>query len=506
MPRINQETASVVDNGFPQVRAAQREWAQTPISHRLRFVRKLRSSLAEHALELAECSGALRNRPVLETLTAEVVPLAQACKFLEREAAKILRTRRVGSRGRPLWLSGVRSQISRDPFGVILIIGPGNYPLFLPGVQMIQALVAGNAVVVKPGVGGYDMACYLANLIVQSGVNPHLVVILPESVESAETAIAQRPDKVLFTGSATTGKKILAQLAPLLIPSTMELSGCDPVIILEDADLGLAAKAIAFGLLLNGGATCLAPRRVIVTAARVDEFITILNKELDERMAQNSFSDSNSNQLVTSLTKDLTSTLQSLVADAVSRGAEVISGSIYSEGILKAPLILRDVEPQSLLLKEDLFLPVLAIVKVATESDAIRMANECPYALGASIFSRDESATQRVGNKILTGVITINDIIIPTADARLPFGGRKNSGFGVTRGAEGLLELTTPKVTTITKQNFRPAYEQPLHGDENLFLCYLSIVHSARFSLKVSGLVRLMKTILQRNSNITNRL
>lgn len=502
LPLINQETSAsasaVDDQSFNELRAVQREWARTPISERLRFVRKLRSLLAKHALELAESSAALRNRPVLEILTAEVVPLAEACKFLEREAEKILRTQRFGRKGRPLWLSGIQSQVSRDPFGIILIIGPGNYPLLLPGVQLIQALVAGNAVVVKPGVGGSDMARFFANLIFESGVDPNLVIILPETIEAAETAIQQRPDKVIFTGSATTGEKILTQLASLLVPSTMELSGCDSVIILEDADLGLAVKATVFGLLLNGGATCLAPKRVIVHHSRLDEFITILNKELNDRRAQNSFSDSHSFPLPISLPKSLSSNLQSLVTDAVSNGARVISGSINSESIFTAPLILCDVAPSSMLLREDLFLPVLAIVAATTEADAIRLANQCPYALGASIFSRDISTAQRVGKEILAGVITINDIIIPTADARLPFGGRKNSGFGVTRGAEGLLELTTPKVITTSRSKFRPAFEQPKLGDEKMFSSYLSLVHSVGFNPKVSALIRLVKNIFQR--------
>ena len=112
--------------------------------------------IAEHAGQLAEASASARLRPTLESLTAEVLPLAEACRFLEREAGKLLAPLRLGKRGLPLWLAGVRSEIQREPFGVVLIIGPGNYPLLLPGVQLIQALVAGNAVLLKPGVGGTD--------------------------------------------------------------------------------------------------------------------------------------------------------------------------------------------------------------------------------------------------------------------------------------------------------------------------------------------------------------
>ena len=210
----------------------------------------------------AQCSNRSR---------AEVLPLAEACRFLEREAGKLLKPRRLGRRGLPLWLAGVCSEIQREPFGVVLIIGPGNYPLLLPGVQLIQALVAGNAVWLKPGGGGTEAARALCDLIVRAGFDPQLVALLPESAEAARAAIAARPDKVLFTGSAATGEKILAQLAPHLIPATMELSGCDAVIVRADADLDLAVKALVFGLRLNNGATCMSPQRVFVARSIATE-------------------------------------------------------------------------------------------------------------------------------------------------------------------------------------------------------------------------------------------
>lgn len=137
-------------------RVAQTRWADTPLTERLDRVRELRHLIADHASTLAEASASARQRPALESLTAEVLPLAEACRFLERHAASILAKRSLGRRELPLWLAGVRREIHREPLGVVLIIGPGNYPLLLPGVQLIQSLVAGNAVLLKPGVGGAE--------------------------------------------------------------------------------------------------------------------------------------------------------------------------------------------------------------------------------------------------------------------------------------------------------------------------------------------------------------
>ncbi|HEV2456594.1 MAG TPA: aldehyde dehydrogenase family protein, partial [Verrucomicrobiae bacterium] len=150
-------------------RRAQAIWRRTPLNQRLALVRKLRHLIAEKAAVLAKAAADARGRPLSESLVSEVLPLADACLFLERNATKILATRRLGRQGRPIWLNGVHSEIHREPLGVILIIGPGNYPLLLPGVQLVQALVAGNAVLLKPGIGGTAAARQLLELIVRAG-------------------------------------------------------------------------------------------------------------------------------------------------------------------------------------------------------------------------------------------------------------------------------------------------------------------------------------------------
>ncbi len=470
--------SETVARAMTSAREAQVRWAGTSLARRLHLIRKLRQLIAENALQLADASASARRRPALESLTAEVMPLAEACRYVERAAKKILAPRRVGGRGRPLWLAGVRSEIHRVPFGVILLIGPGNYPLLLPGVQMIQALVAGNAVLLKPGVGGTAAARGLCDLMVRAGFDPLLFALLPESADAARTAIFARPDKVLFTGSAEAGEKILSQLAPHLIPATMELSGCDAVIVRADADLELVAKALTFGLTFNAGATCLAPKRVFVHRS--------LATEIEGRLAH-AFHDRERQAAQGALGLAAVEKLRPLVDEAVALGAHFITGELQGA----APIILAGVSPASRLLREDVFGPVLSIVTVADDHEAILRANDCPFALSASIFSREESVARCLAEQIRVGVVTINDLILPTADARLPFGGRGRSGFGVTRGAEGLLELTTPKVITVTRGSFRPAFDPPQTGDEKLFQAYLRIVHGRGLKARAAALFAL---------------
>jgi len=495
-----------VARAMASARASQARWSGTPVDSRLRWVRKLRHLIAEHAAQLAEASAFARQRPPLESLTAEVLPLAEACRFLELNAQKVLGPQRLGNRGLPLWLAGVRSEIHREPFGVVLIIGPGNYPLLLPGVQLIQSLIAGNAVLLKPGTGGTPAARALCELIVRAGFDSQLVSLLPESSEAARTAIRARPDKVLFTGSTTTGEKILAQLAPHLIPATMELGGCDAVLIRGDADLDLAVKALLFGLTINAGATCMSPKRVLVHRSLATELEGRLARAFKHRNRRRDEAHASSGKSHSLLTPAAAITLKALLDDALARGAHFIAGEIRDDSAITDPIILAGVSPASRLLREDIFAPVLSIVTVADDDEAILRANDCPFALTASIFSRDEVAARSLASQIHAGVVTINDLILPTADARLPFGGRKRSGFGLTRGADGLRELTSPKIVTVSRSKFRPAFEQPQPGDEQMFKAYLQFTHGLGLKARWAALVSLIKAISRRRTILREKL
>ena len=478
-----------------RARVAQARWASTTFAERLARVRELRRLIAEHAPLLAEASASARQRPALEALTAEVLPLAEACRFLEREAAKLLAPCRLGTRGLPLWLSGVRREIRRVPFGVVLIIGPGNYPLLLPGVQLIQALVAGNAVLLKPGVGGSFAARALLELVHRAGFDSPLATLLPESTEAARAVLAARPDKVLFTGSAATGEKILAQLAPHLIPATMELSGSDAVIVRADADLDLVVQALTFGLTLNNGATCLAPKRVFVHRSIASELAGRLARTFAPGGHRRELTQTSSSDEVSRLASAAPNPWRPLLDEALAGGAHFITGGLAGDGAVQTPAILAGVPPSARLLRADIFAPVLALVTVSDDAAALALANDCPYALGVSIFTRDEPAARALAASVDAGVVTINDLIVPTADARLPFGGRRRSGFGVTRGAEGLLELTAPQVVTLTRSTFRPAFDSPHPNDEAMFHAYLELTHGRGLGRRTRALIALFKSL-----------
>jgi acyl-CoA reductase-like NAD-dependent aldehyde dehydrogenase len=464
-------------------RAAQAEWAARPLAARLRTIRALRHGLAARSAELARAAGAAAGRPEAEVLSAEVVPLAEACRFLEREAPAILATRRLGAEGRPAWLSGVESEVRREPVGLVLVIAPSNYPLFLPGGQAAQALAAGNAVFWKPGRGGLPAAHAFAGLAAEAGLPAGLLTVLPEAAAAGREALAAGVDKVLLTGSAATGREVLAELAHRLVPATVELSGCDALFVLPGADLDRVARAVRFGLALNAGATCIAPRRVFVPLA--------LAADLERRVAALAAA-----LPPVRLDPETASRVRALAAAAVAGGARILAGSLEpADGFL--PLVVAGAFPGMALLREDLFAPVVSLVRVVDAEEALSFDRRCPYALGAAIFGPEGRAFDFAG-RVRAGVVVINDAIVPTADPRLPFGGRGESGFGVTRGPEGLLELTAPKVVAVRRGRRLPHLEEPRPRDAALFRAYLTLVHGGGPRARLRGALDLARALFRK--------
>lgn len=466
-----------------EAREAQALWAARPVRERLRAVRALRHRAAAKALDLVRAAGRGGERPEAEVLSSEVIPLLDAFRFLEREAAHLLSPRRLASEGRPFWLSGVDAEVRREPLGVVLIVAPSNYPLFLPGVQAVQALTAGNAVLWKPGRGGLPAARVFAGLAAGSGIDPRLLTVLPEEPGAARAALAARMDKVLLTGSAATGRAVLAELAGRLVPATVELSGCDALFVLPGADLDRVARAVRFGLSLNAGATCIAPRRVFVPRA--------VAGELAGRIAELAAA-----LPAVALDPEVACRARVLAAGALEGGARLLAGSLEpADGFL--PLVVADALPTMGLLQEDLFAPVVSLVSVGDVDEALADDALCPYALGVSIFG-PESEARGVAGRVRAGVVVINDVIVPTADPRLPFGGRGESGFGVTRGAEGLLELTVPKVVAVRRGRRLPHLQERHPEDAALFHAYLTLTHAGGLRARLRGAAGLLRALVRR--------
>jgi acyl-CoA reductase-like NAD-dependent aldehyde dehydrogenase len=424
-------------------------------------------------------------RSTVETISAELLPLADAFRFLEVEAPHLLAPRNLGRRGRPFWLGGSNVTVTREPYGVVLILGPANYPLLLPGVQVVQALVAGNAVVLKPGRSGRAGAEALATILRDAGLPTSLFTVLDESVASARRLLQAGVDKVVLTGSADTGRDVLAQLATQPVPSVMELSGCDASFVRSDADVDLAARALVFGMTLNGGFTCIAPRRVFVAREIADR----LERTVVELLAS-------TEPLRVPESSAQRSTW--VIEDAVRRGARIATGAAPT-GDQMEPVVLADVPPDAAVMRADVAAPILAMVATDGDDHALALAEGCNYRLGASVFGAPSSA-RSLARRIDAGIVVINDMIVPTADPRVPFGGRGESGFGVTRGAEGLLEMTQVKTTIRRRGRFRPHLEPTGLREEALLPAFLRIAHSRTIAQRLGAALEIVKAMFKRGA------
>lgn len=464
---------------FAAAREAQQRWAAVPLHERLRVLRRFRHGIAADPERLARTvptsvSGSL-HRHVADTLAAEVLPLADACRFLEREAPRVLDAQRLSRSGRPFFHRHVDAMVERVPLGVIAILGPANYPLFLPGVQAMQALAAGNAVLWKPAETGVECAREVERMLTRAGLPPDLLTVLDPSVETARAALDAGVDKVVLTGHVATGRAVLGQLAETLTPAVMELSGCDAVFVLPGADIEHVAEAVTFSLRLNGSATCMAPRRLFVAKSE----LAPLRQALLPRLAT-----IDPVPLSTSAARDLTAILQ----DAQRAGAVVHRSAPESAHSLAAILI-EKAQPEMLAMQSDIIAPLLSMITFDS-TDQARIAHRmCPYALTASVFGPEREA-RALASQLEVGTVLINDCVVPTADPRLPFGGRRQSGYGVTRGAEGLLEFTAIRTLVVQKRADRRAYQAT--GEEHVpfFSSYIAAAHAATWRDRLHALRR----------------
>ncbi len=455
-------------------------WAEVPLKQRIRIVGGLRHVLAAETERFVAPLRALPTRTHdAETLSAEVLPLAEACKWLVKNAVQLLRPQKLGGRGRPRWLWGVASEVRRDPMGNVLIIAPGNFPLFLPGVQIVQALAAGNRVWVKPSPapGSREVMLQLAAALRERGLPAGTLHIMGTDPAEAE-AIFFRFDKVFLTGSEATGAAVQARCADHGIPCVMELSGCDAVIVMDSADLEVAAKCIAFALTLNGSATCIAPRRIFVEHHLHDRFVEKLTTLLGQRPAA----------AISPNTRDLVNVLLDEVRD---KGGE-LHGETGVVGDTMRPTVATGVHAGFELMRTDVFAPLVAVVPTDGVVAAVREAGRCGYRLGAAVFGPERDAAA-VAGQLDVGCVVVNDCVVPTADPRLPFVARGRSGFGATRGADGLLEMTRAKAIAVRRWKWYPHLRPIDSTTAPLLRGLLEMGHAKRVFARVSAGLSLLR-------------
>lgn len=351
-------------------------------------------------------------------------------------AAQLLKPRHVSSG----ILANYRSRVSYHPYGVIGVIGPWNYPLHTPMGSISYALAAGNAVVFKPS----ELTPLSGKLLVECAQAaipiPDLVQLVTGYGDTGAALASAKVDKLAFTGSAPTGRRVMAAAAENLTPVLLELGGKGPAIVTADADLDRAASGVVFGSLMNAGQACISTERAFVVDAVYEEFV---GKVVALVRSLKVGRDEQAHYGAMTLERQI-DRVREHVREAIEQGARAVVGGLESfKGRFVEPIVLVDVTPTMKVMREETFGPVLPIAKVASAEEAVRLANDSSFGLGSAVFAR--TGGYELAERLRTGMTSINAVAAFAAIPGLPFGGVGESGFGRIHGDEGILEFVRVK-------------------------------------------------------------
>jgi acyl-CoA reductase-like NAD-dependent aldehyde dehydrogenase len=433
-----------------RARAAQPAWASLGLRRRIAIVGEFQKKLLEKKSEIAAVVTREAGKPLAESLVTEVLVVLDAARFLIDNAWNLLRDEPVPHGNLAAKLK--RGSLVREPHGVVGIISPWNYPFSIPATETLAALVAGNAVVLKPSELTPLVALDLASLLYAAGLPKDMFqVVIGEG--SAGAALLNSPiDKLVFTGSVATGKRIAAAAAERLLPVVLELGGKDPMLVLDDADVDVASSAAVWGAFVNAGQACLSVERCYAHRSLYETFAQAC-AEKAKRLRVGNGMDGNTD--VGPMIHDRqVRIVESHVEDAKARGARVLAGGTRLPELgtnFFAPTVLADVTRDMRIMREETFGPVLPIMAFADDDEAVQMANDSEYGLAASVWTRDSTRGERLARRIHAGTVMVNDVISCFGISEAPHGGVKASGVGRTHGRFGLDEMVRVKYLDVDR-------------------------------------------------------
>ncbi len=427
-----------------RVREVQVGWASLPPTDRARRLSGVRREVERRSEEIADRIAGETGKPESEALT-EVAVVLGLFRYLEDIAPGLLSPRSVSTR----WLFPRRAWVEREPWGVIGIISPWNYPFVLTMEPVITALFGGNGVVLKPSEFTPFSGAVIPDLVEAGGLPEDLVRVVQGRGPTGAALVESGVDRIHFTGSPATGRKILAAAAPRLLPVSLELGGKDPALVLEDANLERAARGIVFGSFFNAGQTCVATERVYVVDAVHDAFVRRV-VELTRELRAGPVGSIDIGPMTVPFQLEL---VEAHLADAREKGAEILCGGerIDPASNVLTPAVVTEVTSEMKLISEETFGPVLPVVRVRDEEEAVERANAQSFGLFASVWTGDAERGVRVARRLRAGGVSINDTLAHWSVAGLPMGGVGESGFSRVHGEEGLRDFTRARAILVNK-------------------------------------------------------
>ncbi len=440
--RARLTSAEEVLRAVERARAAQQAWSKLTFAERGRIVLRARKIILEEMDELALLISRETGKPQAEALAMEIVPTLDLMQFFARRTHRLLRDEKIdiGQYG----LMGRTSRIVYKSLGVVGIISPWNFPWAIPLGEVVTALMAGNMVILKPSELTPLTGLKIGEAFARAGLPDDVLQVVTGDGATGAALVEASVDKIMFTGSVATGKRVAIAAAKNLTPVVLELGGKDPMIVLEDANVEQAASAAVWGAFSNAGQACASIERCYVHKSIAQEFTTrvvekarALRQDIGTREGTDIGAMSSEGQL---------QIVEEHISDSVSKGARALVGGNRTKNLAGAfhePTVLAGVNHTMLVMREETFGPVLPLMTFETEDEAVKLANDSVYGLTASVWTRNIKRGKRIAERIEAGTVMVNEVLYTHGIAQTPWGGVKQSGQGRTHGRLGLLELVT---------------------------------------------------------------
>jgi acyl-CoA reductase-like NAD-dependent aldehyde dehydrogenase len=457
-------------------RAAQPGWEALGFEARAEVFRRCQKWGVDNSDRVIETIVSETGKAWEDAQLAEVAYVAAAFGFWAKNAEKYLADEKV--RTASPFVQGRKLTVRYAPVGVVGVIGPWNYPLTNSFGDAIPAMAAGNAVIVKPSEVTPLSPMLMGEALRECGLPDGVYQVAPGFGDTG-AALIDEVDFVMFTGSTVTGKKVMERAARTLTPVSLELGGKDPMIVCADADLERAANAAVHYSMQNAGQTCISTERVYVEDPIYDRFVDLVTEKV-RGLRQGTPGAAGSVDLGAMIHPPQSDIVEAHVQDAVDKGARVLAGGHRRDenGHYYEPTVLVDVDHDMTCMREETFGPTLPIMKVADTEEALRLSNDSPYGLQASVWTRDVAKGERIARRIEAGAVTVNDAQINYVALELPMGGWKSSGLGSRHGADGIRKYTKKQSLVVTR--FAP--KRDIH----------MLPYSSRRSKLIGGLIKLV--------------
>jgi acyl-CoA reductase-like NAD-dependent aldehyde dehydrogenase len=437
-------TEAEVTAAVDRASAAQPAWSDLGVRARIAILDKFREILHEKKHDVVQLITHETGKPLVEALLTEVLVVLDAARFYAANSCEFLRDQPLPHAN--LAMKTKRGTLVREPYGVIGIISPWNYPFSIPATETLAALVAGNAVVLKPSEFTSLIALEFAVLLSESGLPKDVFQVVVGEGSTGAALVNSRIHKLVFTGSEGTGQRIAQIAAARLLPVVLELGGNDPMLVLDDADIEVASSGAVWGAFTNAGQACLSVERCYVHRSLYQEFSTACARKASQLRVGHGMDPRT--DVGPMIHRRQLLNVVSHVGDARLHGARVLTGGQPRTDLganFYPPTVLVDVTHEMRVMRYETFGPVLPIMPFDTDDEAVRLANKSDYGLGASVWTRNRARGEALARRIQAGTVMVNDAVSCFGISEAPHGGVKLSGVGRTHGKFGLEEMVRIK-------------------------------------------------------------